>query len=439
MAALTPAPTRALQINPFKLSQPMGAALAFFGIEGCLPLMHGAQGCASFTKVFFTRHFCEPIAIQTTAVSDICAILDGGDAGIAEALRTIGEKSRPALIGLHSTGLTETKGDDLQRAARQLDQGENGLPLVWVATPDYEGGFESGWALATRALIEQLVEPQRHCTPRQLVLLPHVSLQPLEVERIKELIAAFGFRVLALPDLSSALDGHLGQGQSVLSDGGLPLAELRTLARCSHVLAIGHSMRPCAEALQRKNPAMQLWSCDHLQGLLATDALIGRLLAASGRKRPPVAVARWRSRLQDALLDCHFALGQTRFALSGEPDQLVGLAAALGEAGGQVVLAVASTATPQLANVAADRVQVGDLADIAAAAADFDVLIGNFHAERLSHQLGKGLLLRGYPNWEELGSQLKSDLLYEGSCHFLFEAANTAERWRNQRHCPPHA
>ncbi len=41
-----------LQLNPIKLSQPMGAMLCFLGIKNCMPLMHGAQGCASFSKVF---------------------------------------------------------------------------------------------------------------------------------------------------------------------------------------------------------------------------------------------------------------------------------------------------------------------------------------------------------------------------------------------------
>ena len=46
-----------LQVNPIKHSQPMGAALAFYGIRNCLPLMHASQGCASYTKVFFYQTF----------------------------------------------------------------------------------------------------------------------------------------------------------------------------------------------------------------------------------------------------------------------------------------------------------------------------------------------------------------------------------------------
>ena len=81
-----------LQLNPIKLSQPMGAMLCFLGIKNCMPLMHGAQGCASFSKVFFTRHFNDPIAVQTTAVNDITAVIDGGDYAISESIKNITKK-----------------------------------------------------------------------------------------------------------------------------------------------------------------------------------------------------------------------------------------------------------------------------------------------------------------------------------------------------------
>ncbi len=58
-------PTKPLQVNPIRLTQPMGAALAFLGIDRCMPLMHGGMGCTSFTKVFLTRHFCAPIDMNT--------------------------------------------------------------------------------------------------------------------------------------------------------------------------------------------------------------------------------------------------------------------------------------------------------------------------------------------------------------------------------------
>ncbi|MGE4579842.1 MAG: nitrogenase iron-molybdenum cofactor biosynthesis protein NifN [Desulfuromonadales bacterium] len=417
--------TKPLQVNPFKLSQPMGATLAFLGVDRCMPLMHGAMGCTSFTKVYTTRHFCEPIAIQTTAVTDITAILDGGDTSIVESVKNITAKVSPSLIGLHSTGLTETKGDDLRAVAAQVD-----FPLVYVNTPDYEGGLESGWALATRALIEQLVEPTEAIDDDKVVLLPHVSLTPIEVEKIKEFIAAFGYDVLALPDLSTSLDGHLGEKQAALSSGGIGVEQIRALGDAGLVVSVGDSMRACAEALQKKNPFMRHRHFSHLSGLEGTDALAAWLLAETGRECPPEAIVRWRRRLQDAMLDGHFSLGQTRVLVLGEPDHLTGLCHSLLEAGAKVTVAISTVASPQLERIQVRRVLVGDLEDAENLGDAYDLIIGNGHCEALAHRLHKALVLRGFPNWEEVGNPLKQDVLYEGGAYFLCECANTAEKLR---------
>ncbi len=415
-----------LQVNPFRLSQPMGAALAFLGIDGCMPLMHGGMGCTSFTKVFLTRHFCEPIAIQTTAVTDVTAVLDGGDGSIVEAVKNITAKVTPSLIGLHSTGLTETKGDDLRGIASQID-----YPMVYVHSPDYEGGLESGWGKTTCALIEQLVAPCQQGRRNKVVLLPHVSLTPIEVEKLKEFIAGFGFEVQALPDLSTSLDGHLGEKQSALSSGGITVEAIRELADAGLILSVGDSMRLSAEALLKKNATLCHRHFPHLQGLEATDQLAACLLEFSHRELPPAGVIRWRKRLQDTLLDCHFALGQTRVLLVGEPDFLSGAAQLLREAGSQIRLVLSSVDSPQLDRLTADTVLVGDLEEAEKRQQDFDLVVGNFHTEALARRFGKGLVLRGFPNWEVVGNQLRNDQLYEGGSAFLCEVANAAERSRH--------
>jgi len=73
---------------------------------------------------------------------------------------------------------------------------------------------------------------------------------------------------------------------------------------------------------------------------------------------------------------------------------------------------------------------VGDLEDAAAHADEYDLIIGNGHCEALAHRLHKGLVVRGFPNWEQVGNALKNDVLYEGGCYFLFEAANAATDYR---------
>ncbi len=412
------ASAKPLHVNPIAHSQPMGATLAFLGVKGCLPLMHGAQGCASFTKVLFTRHFSEPIAIQNTAVSDITAVLDGGDYSILTAIENITQKVKPSLIGLHTTGLTETKGDDIRGAVSRTD-----YPTVFVQTPDFEGGLESGWAMTAKALIDQLTEKADTTDERKLVLMPHVNMQPIEVEKLKEFCLGFGFEVFALPDISESLDGHLEAGQGQMAPEGITVEQIKALATCGHIITVGASMQVAAEALQEKNPAIKHHHFDHLAGLDATDALV-ELLMELRHIQPLPQVKRWRQRLQDAMLDTHFIIGGTRMVVTGDPDQLAGLCAAWRSVGAVITAAIATNDSPVLDRIEAEKVMVGDLEDAEALLEHADMLIGNFHVERIAHAHHKSYIHRGVPNYEEVGNQLKNDLLYEGSAYLLFETAN---------------
>lgn len=407
-----------LQVNPFKLSQPMGATLAFMGVNNCMPLMHGAQGCANFTKVFFTRHFCEPIAMQNTAVNDITAVLDGGGQGIAQAVEAIAKKVSPELIGLCSTGLTETKGDDLRAANDAIS-----LPSVYVQTPDYEGGLESGFASATQALIEQLVESTNELNEHKALILPHASMTPLETEKIKDLLENFGFASFALPDLSTSLDGFLGEKQASLSSGGITVEQIKGLADSALIISIGASMKQSAQSLLEKNSRITHLHCPHLQGLEATDQLIAEVMKLRGME-PGDKVKRWRSRLQDVMLDSHFMIGKTRFIVTGEPDSLLGITSAIREVGGIITLAVSSVESSVLDQISAEKTLVGDMEDVEQAIDSCTALISNCHAERLAHQFHKPLIMRGFPNWEQVGNPLTHDNLYEGSAYFLKEVAN---------------
>jgi nitrogenase molybdenum-iron protein NifN len=91
-----------------------------------------------------------------------------------------------------------------------------------------------------------------------------------------------------------------------------------------------------------------------------------------------------------------------------------------------VRLAISPVDSPQLGKIVCDEVIVGDLEDAERMADEYDVIVGNCHCEALARRLGKGLVVRGFPNWEQVGNSLKNDVLYEGGCYLLFEAANQA-------------
>jgi nitrogenase molybdenum-iron protein NifN len=423
--------SKPLQINPIKLSQPMGALLCFLGIKNCMPLMHGAQGCASFSKVFFTRHFSDPIAVQTTAVNDITAVIDGGDYSISEAVKNITKKVKPDLVGLFTTGMTETKGDDIKGAAFLLKDTQL---MSYVHTPDFEGGLESGFSKSVEAIIEQLIEPKDKINTQKALLIPNVNLTPIEVEKIKEQISLFGFEVYALPDLSESLDGHLGVKQGALSSGGISVQDIRELGDSGVVISIGDSVKKAGEKFLQINTKSKHLHFNTISGLLKADEFYKSFMEYKHISKPNPSIVRWRKRLQDALLDTHFAFGGTNVVIALEADQALSIATTIIEAGANIKMIVLPTKSNVLNGITCENILVGDFEDVENALEESDILISNFHGEAIAHKHKKALTLRGFPNYEIVGNQLVNDTLYEGSCYLLFEIANIINSHKHGAH-----
>lgn len=135
----------------------MGAAFAYLGVAGSVPLFHGSQGCTSFALVLFVRHFKETIPLQTTAMDEVATILGGAD-HLEEAILNLKKRTKPAFIGICTTALVETRGEDFVGElaaikARRVDELE-GTEIVLAQTPDFEGAIEEGWSKAVVAMID---------------------------------------------------------------------------------------------------------------------------------------------------------------------------------------------------------------------------------------------------------------------------------------------
>lgn len=421
---------KALAVSPLKASQTMGGALAFLGLHRAMPLMHGSAGCTAFAKVFFVRHFREPVPLQTTAMDQVSSVM-GADDNIVEALRTICEKQDPAIIGLVSTGLAETQGCDMTRAIHEFRQRYPQYAanaVVSVHTPDFSGSFESGFAVTVKAILEQLLPADRSRVGqrlRQVNVLCAANLTPGDLEYIAESIESFGLRPLLIPDLSGSLDGHLDDAAfNPLTTGGLRLDELASAGQSIATLVVGESLYPAADVLAERTGVP-----DHrfglLMGLDAVDDWLATLATLSGSPVPE----RWqrhRRQLQDAMLDTHFMLGDTRVAIAADPDLLLGFERLLRGMGARTVAAVVPARAPALASAPLACVQVGDLEDLERAARDggAQLVLGNSHALASAERLGVPLLRMGFPQYDLLGGFQRCWCGYRGTSQALFDLAN---------------
>ncbi len=445
MAHVTTSPHRGA-LDPLKHSQPLGATLVFLGLDRTMPLMHGSQGCASFAKTLSTRHFREPIPLQTTAVTEVTATLGAGPL-VVDGLDVLRTKNNPDIIGVMTTGLTEVNGEDFEGELRNYRaQAEPGGPLVvGVSTPDFKGGLTDGWSAALTALMAQIPLDDAESVPEKerpgVAVLIGAGFTVGDVDEITATILGFGLTSVVVPGLAYSIDGHLDEDWSPLTSGGTTLAQLRTLSAAPLIVAIGASAETPAATLADRTGA-EVLTLGHVSGLAGTDALIGGLLAHPATDGAPAVVRRDRSRLADGLLDAHFVLGGVRVAVAGEPETLLALTTLLSDVGADVVAAISPTNSPALRDIACAGVTVGDLTDLEEQARDrgAELIIGSSHARAVSDRLGTAFVPAGFPVYDRLGAQLRRTGGYQGSLALLTDIANALldhHHHTGHHHVPP--
>jgi nitrogenase molybdenum-iron protein NifN len=423
---------KACAVNPLKSSTPLGAALAFMGVEGAVPLFHGSQGCTSFAMVLAVRHFKEAIPLQTTAMNEAATVLGGAD-NLEEALINLQTRMKPRFIGVASTALVETRGEDFQGEIAQILRKRAELkdtPVVFASTPDFEGALEDGWARATVATIEALVEPPPTAASAgqangAVNVLLGVHQTPADIEELRAIIESFGLTATFLPDISNSLDGHVPDAYVGTSLGGTAVADIRAMGRAVHTIAVSEHMRSAAEALSTRTSVPHT-VFGNLTGLRAADELISLLSALAGRTVPE-RLRRQRSQLLDAMLDSHFHFSGKKVAIASDPDLLCALVALFHGLGATVVCAVASTKnSPLLSQLPCDSVIVGDLTDLeeGAAAHGAELLVTHSHGRMGAERLGVPLFRVGFPIFDRLGVQHRCSTGYRGTRHLIYEIAN---------------
>ncbi len=415
-------------VNPLKSSQPLGAALAFLGVSGAIPLFHGSQGCTSFALVLLVRHFKEAVPLQTTAMDDVATILGGID-HLEEAILNLKTRTNPKLIGVCTTALVETRGEDFAKDLSNIKMKRanelSGTEIVLATTPDFEGAIEEGWTKAVTAMIERITRHGEQARQsKKIVILPGWNLTVADIEHLRETVESFGLKPVILPDLSGSLDGTVPDDRWVPTTyGGTTVKDIQELGTAVQCIAIGEHMRRPAEVLQRL-AGVPYALFQTLTGLRGADRFISLLSAISGAP-VPAKIRRRRAQLQDALLDGHFHFSGKKIAIAAEPDQLYQLATFFTGMGAEISAAVTTTGTSKiLEKVPADPVQVGDLGDLEGLAAGADLLVTHSHGRQAAERLGIPLMRVGFPIFDRLGSQHKLTILYQGTRDLIFDVTN---------------
>ncbi|MGE4482623.1 nitrogenase iron-molybdenum cofactor biosynthesis protein NifN [Acidocella sp.] len=430
---------KACTVNPLKMSQPIGGALAFMGLHNTMPVLHGSQGCTSFGLVLFVRHFKEAIPLQTTAMSEVATVL-GGYENVEQAILNIHKRTKPDLIGICSTGVTEIKGDDVVgfiKTFRQKHPEFADYPLVSVSTPDFSGAFQDGWEKTVAAIVKEMVSEERRAgDARRVNVLPGCHMTPGDIDELRQIFLDFGLEATFLPDLSGSLDGHIPEDFTPTTLGGVGMDEIRDMGRAGWTIAIGTQMRAAARALEEKT-GVPFKLFERLCGLGPNDAFFAFLSDISGHE-VPLKYRRQRSQLVDAMLDGHFHIGGRKLAMAAEPDLLYDFGSFLHEIGAKIVAAVTTTSSPVLEKMPVDEVLIGDLEDLETRASERggDFLVSHAHGRQMAERMDLPFFRIGLPIFDRLGAGHLTTVGYKGGRDLIFAVSNMLIEHNEAHHEP---
>ncbi len=425
--------------NACKLCAPLGASLAFKGVAGAVPFLHGSQGCATYMRRYIISHFNEPIDIASSALGEKNAIFGGGP-NLKLGLTNVIKKYQPELIGIATTCLTETIGDDVGRFLNEYVREVNDpalLPkIVRVSTPSYSGTHMDGFHAAVTGLLDTLAEKG---PPNDTVTILPGLVSPADLRHLREIMAAFALSPVIVPDYSDTLDGPALSHYQNIPAGGTTIDEIKKTGSGRAVIEFGRTLvdyHGGGELLSKRFGLTR--HCLGLpMGIRETDAFFAVLTSLSGLGAMPVSYFAERGRLIDSMVDGHKYISGKRAVIYGEEDLVVGLVAFLSEIGVKPIICASGGKSGHLAE-AIKAVTEGILAEkpLVREGTDFfeiaeeatalapDIIIGHSKGYPLARKLNIPLIRLGFPIHDRMGGQRILHLGYRGAQRLFDEIVN---------------
>jgi nitrogenase molybdenum-iron protein NifN len=424
--------------NACKLCEPLGASLAFRGIEGAVPFLHGSQGCATYMRRYIISHFNEPIDIASSSLGEKHAIY-GGSANLKLGLKNVTTKYKPQLIGVATTCLTETIGDDIRMIIHEYEQEfQNGIDdpkIISVSTPSYSGTHMEGFHAALKSVVEQLSEGGKK--EETLNILPGF-ISAADLRYLKELLSDFGISATILPDYSETLDGEALNEYPLIPKGGTPLSAIHRMGRSSLTLECGRTLPPeTAGTSLAEMHGVPFKRLGMPIGIRETDNFMNALAEASGKAIPEKYTSA-RGRLVDAMVDGHKYIFGKRTVVYGEEDLVVGLTALLAEIGVKPVLCASGGKSGKfkesiekaLAGLNCEIPEVHenvDFFDIQERTEELaiDLLVGHSKGYSFARKENIPLIRVGFPIHDRVGGQRLLHIGYHGAQQLFDTITNT--------------
>ncbi len=429
-----------LNVNPCKMCMPMGIVSAFYGIKNCMTILHGSQGCSTYIRRHMATHYNEPVDIASSSLTENGTVF-GGENNLIKGLENMIELYNPKIIGIATTCLAETIGEDVPRIINDFFNihPDIKVKIIPVASAGYSGTQYEGFFKALKAILENIeMKPEKNSKVNIIT----GNISPADTRYIKGLLASMNIDYILLPDISENLDGQHTEVYNRLPAGGTAIEDISLMGGARLTIELSSFVKEENSPGHYLNVTygVPLVRCNLPMGIRDNDALITELERAGGKKSEEQM--KERGRYLDAMIDSHKYNADGRAIIFGEPDFVYSTTRLCVENGVLPVLVSTGSKCSSLQKVLESEIQkVADFLCVNEFKildnCDFDtiekyalklganIMIGSSDGRRLEAKFKLPLVRCTFPIHDQVGGQRVRMLGYDGSLILLDRITNT--------------
>ncbi len=316
-------------INPIFTCQPAGAQYASIGIDECIGIVHGGQGCVMFVRLLFAQHFKDNFLLASSSLHEDSAVM-GGMHRVEQAVDVLLMRyPEVKVVPIISTCSTEIIGDDIDGVARKLNNGllkekyaEREVHLIPIHTPSFKGSMIYGYDTAVKDFITYFAELRE---PNGKINLITGWVNPGDVTALKHLLKEMDVDATVIFEIETFDSPLMPDGEAV-SHGSTTIEDLKSTANAMGTIALNrYEGGQAARYLEKKFEVPAVIGPTPI-GIRNTDTFLENVRRMTG-KPIPQSLVRERGIAIDALTDLvHMFFADKKVAIYGNPDLVIGLA-----------------------------------------------------------------------------------------------------------------
>ncbi|MBV4417496.1 nitrogenase cofactor biosynthesis protein NifB [Clostridium tyrobutyricum] len=425
--------------NPCKMCMPMGGVMAFKGIENNMVILHGSQGCSTYIRRHMATHYNEPVDIASSALTEQGTVY-GGSKNLKKGLRNMIKMYNPTSIGVLTTCLAETIGEDTKRIIEEFYEEEKdnkdikNIKIITAPTPGYGATQAEGYYVVLRKIVEQICEKSENTGKLNIIC---GNLNPGDVRNIKSILDDFKIGYTLLPDVSNTLDSAHNEKYRRIPKGGTKLEDIKKMSGAVATIEMGVTISDenSPGVYLRDEFGVPLYKCPIPIGLRNTNQFMSLISKTMGFSIPYDYLVR-RGRYLDAMIDNHKYTGEARIILYGEPELVYATARLCLENGILIKMIGMGSKNPDLREKLKDELKSQKEDSIVLDDTDFgtmenyarklkiNLLIGNSDGRRMAKKLGIKMVRIGFPIHDRVGGQRQILTGYNGASFLIDSVAN---------------